>query len=109
MARRGGPVDRPPVHSGPIFGERFELAALAAQPLLPQAEPAIALEQALALLAHRAQAGDDADAAVHGEAPRFPAEAARPAPAHPRTQEHTSELQSLISISYAVFLLKIKK
>src|SRR3546814_12702164 len=38
MARRGGPVDRPPVHSGPIFGERFELAALAAQPLLPQAE-----------------------------------------------------------------------
>src|SRR3546814_14816078 len=64
MARRGGPVDRPPVHSGPIFGERFELAALAAQPLLPQAEPAIALEQALALLAHRAQAGDDADAAV---------------------------------------------
>src|SRR3546814_8663983 len=84
MARRGGRVDRPPVQSGPIFGERVELAALAAQPLWPQAEPAIALEQALALLAHRAQAGDDADAAVDGEAPLFPDEAERPAPAHPQ-------------------------
>src|SRR3546814_2581295 len=47
MARRGGPVDRAPVHPGPIFGQRLIFAAFAAQPLLPEAEPAIALEQAL--------------------------------------------------------------
>src|SRR3546814_4086945 len=30
-------------------------------------------------------------------------------PAHPRSEEHTSELQSLMRISYAVFCLKKKK
>src|SRR3546814_3468101 len=30
------------------------------------------------------------------------------APAHPRSEEHTSELQSLMRISYAVFCLKKK-
>src|SRR3546814_2881351 len=32
-----------------------------------------------------------------------------PHPAHPRSEEHTSELQSLMRISYAVFCLKKKK
>src|SRR3546814_8160078 len=32
-----------------------------------------------------------------------------PAPAEPRSEEHTSELQSLMRISYAVFCLKKKK
>src|SRR3546814_4812415 len=32
-----------------------------------------------------------------------------PAPEHPRSEEHTSELQSLMRISYAVFCLKKKK
>src|SRR3546814_4043119 len=30
-------------------------------------------------------------------------------PVHPRSEEHTSELQSLMRISYAVFCLKQKK
>src|SRR3546814_7389864 len=34
--------------------------------------------------------------------------AARPLPAPPRSEEHTSELQSLMRISYAVFCLKKK-
>src|SRR3546814_9544304 len=33
----------------------------------------------------------------------------RPRPAGPRSEEHTSELQSLMRISYAVFCLKTKK
>src|SRR3546814_9561979 len=33
----------------------------------------------------------------------------RPGPAHLRSEEHTSELQSLMRISYAVFCLKKKK
>src|SRR3546814_8996663 len=33
---------------------------------------------------------------------------ARPAPCPPRSEEHTSELQSLMRISYAVFCLKTK-
>src|SRR3546814_9996883 len=33
----------------------------------------------------------------------------RPAHAHQRSEEHTSELQSLMRISYAVFCLKKKK
>src|SRR3546814_3827597 len=36
------------------------------------------------------------------------ASASRPAPS-PRSEEHTSELQSLMRISYAVFCLKKKK
>src|SRR3546814_6909543 len=32
-----------------------------------------------------------------------------PAPKRPRSEEHTSELQSLMRISYAVFCLKKKK
>src|SRR3546814_3597644 len=32
----------------------------------------------------------------------------RPAARHPRSEEHTSELQSLMRISYAVFCLKKK-
>src|SRR3546814_876257 len=39
---------------------------------------------------------------------RLVAEAARQAQ-HPRSEEHTSELQSLMRISYAVFCLKKKK
>src|SRR3546814_10021551 len=37
---------------------------------------------------------------IHGPAPRQPS---------PRSEEHTSELQSLMRISYAVFCLKKKK
>src|SRR3546814_7595400 len=41
---------------------------------------------------------------------RRPALAARPlTPPPPRSEEHTSELQSLMRISYAVFCLKKKK
>src|SRR3546814_1838130 len=46
----------------------------------------------------------------HGNAPgrRLPGERAPP-PRPPRSDEHTSELQSLMRISYAVFCLKKKK
>src|SRR3546814_1227003 len=37
------------------------------------------------------------------------ASAAKPAPPRLRSEEHTSELQSLMRISYAVFCLKKKK
>src|SRR3546814_2784006 len=37
------------------------------------------------------------------------AQASRPAPGQERSEEHTSELQSLMRISYAVFCLKKKK
>src|SRR3546814_3022645 len=38
----------------------------------------------------------------------FPARPAAPAPPNSRSEEHTSELQSLMRISYAVFCLKKK-
>src|SRR3546814_5144839 len=39
----------------------------------------------------------------------MPKVARKPAPPAPRSEEHTSELQSLMRISYAVFCLKKKK
>src|SRR3546814_7823381 len=42
-------------------------------------------------------------------APPFPATAAMPVRRCSRSEEHTSELQSLMRISYAVFCLKKKK
>src|SRR3546814_3183965 len=47
---------------------------------------------------HRILAGAGSD--VHGPADGI---------GHPRSEEHTSELQSLMRISYAVFCLKKKK
>src|SRR3546814_4608217 len=44
-----------------------------------------------------------------GSDPRRPAEAGRGRAQQPRSEEHTSELQSLMRISYAVFCLKKKK
>src|SRR3546814_8298685 len=47
-----------------------------------------------------------------GVKPRFPSYPAQPAHRNantPRSEEHTSELQSLMRISYAVFCLKKKK
>src|SRR3546814_7170728 len=41
--------------------------------------------------------------------PRLTPRAARPLAGAPRSEEHTSELQSLMRISYAVFCLKKKK
>src|SRR3546814_7718144 len=40
---------------------------------------------------------------------RTPCRKRRPSHAHTRSEEHTSELQSLMRISYAVFCLKKKK
>src|SRR3546814_7771548 len=48
---------------------------------------------------HQAVSGIDMRA--HGDFRAFPP--------HPRSEEHTSELQSLMRISYAVFCLKKKK
>src|SRR3546814_5008651 len=55
-----------------------------------------------------AAAGAVDAAAGAGVAVDFPAEAAASAAAAHRSEEHTSELQSLMSISYDVFCLKKK-
>ena len=79
VARRRVPVDRAAVHSRLIFGERLELGAFAAQALLAQPEPAVALEQSAALVGDRAQAGDDADRAVDGKLTLLPDQPSGPA------------------------------
>src|SRR3546814_7719084 len=50
----------------------------------------------------------EAEAASRERRP-FPAGDSRKGRDRPRSEEHTSELQSLMSISYAVYCLKIKK
>src|SRR3546814_5891984 len=45
----------------------------------------------------------------HGTWNNFPRKASRRAPDRERSEEHTSELQSLMRTSYAVFCLKKKK
>src|SRR3546814_8205730 len=55
----------------------------------------------------RKKAGAEAFAAAWDEALEF-ARLTREAAAAPRSEEHTSELQSLMRISYAVFCLKKK-
>src|SRR3546814_10869563 len=56
------------------------------------------------------QATDDEATAVEVDDPRLAAIAGRAVAAqrHRRSEEHTSELQSLMRISYAVFCLKTK-
>src|SRR3546814_19552117 len=56
------------------------------------------------VLGPRGDADPDEDGAVHDPEPRRRSEPSR----HPRSEEHTSELQSLMRISYAVFCLKKK-
>src|SRR3546814_5602727 len=58
--------------------------------------------------ADSASAADMADAAAVETMAEAPAAEAAPAPATERSEEHTSELQSLMRISYAVFCLKKK-
>src|SRR3546814_4100007 len=97
-------LDRAKVHLGIILGEDVVEAALR-QPHVERHLAALeagdrdALTALLALLAApaglalaRADAASDADFPVAG-----------------RSEEHTSELQSLMRISYAVFCLKKKK
>src|SRR3546814_5889326 len=80
--------------------------------------PYTTLFRSLRAQAHR-QRPRTATASPYGIAPR-PARATRRAPSggtrdtspsagRPRSEEHTSELQSLMRISYAVFCLKKKK
>ena len=58
--------------------------AFAAQLLLAEPEPAVALEQAAAFIGDEAHIGHDADRAVDREAALFPDQAERPRPAHPQ-------------------------
>src|SRR3546814_3332153 len=76
--RRLLPVDRAAVHAGAEFDQRVEIAAVAAVHLR---------EQPL-----QRMAAEDLGATPQGL----------------RSEEHTSELQSLMRISYAVFCLKQK-
>src|SRR3546814_17298384 len=72
-------------------------------------------EVGMIAFAHRAAPGEAEDRggqsghAVHGILQRDQAEVACIAAEHPRSEAHTSELQSLMRISYAVFCLKKKK
>src|SRR3546814_2433506 len=59
------------------------------------------LPGALGVLRHR-------DGALHHRPGRGAEEVRRRAPRHARSEEHTSELQSLMRLSYAVFCLKKK-
>src|SRR3546814_7318013 len=59
-------------------------------------------------LAHRADARRRAGAAPRARRPSLPARAAPSPRGRGRSEEHTSELQSLMRISYAVFCLKKK-
>src|SRR3546814_7609244 len=85
MRLRGCGLLQPPVH--PARGAHAgELPAALRPPARRAGQPAISLRLALA-----------------GAAEAAPARSA------PRSEEHTSELQSLMRISYAVFCLKKKK
>src|SRR3546814_2370028 len=53
--------------------------------------------------------GPSADRPPCGRDPHLPHHVGDPAAGHNRSEEHTSELQSLMRISYAVFCLKKKK
>src|SRR3546814_7688376 len=70
------------------------------------------LDQFLQPMAGRAAENDEVDQAVRAEAVRAVDRHARRLAhreqAGHRSEEHTSELQSLMRISYAVFCLKIK-
>src|SRR3546814_9843876 len=88
-----------------------ELHAFAAVPAVDLQAPGDVERQPRRLQQRRAERalqraeGDRLDAARPGIAPRAVAEKA----AHMRSEEHTSEIQSLMRISYAVFCLKKKK
>src|SRR3546814_4678080 len=53
--------------------------------------------------------GDNGGPGSRASAPTFRGSDAPASPPAPRSEEHTSELQSLMRISYAVFCLKQKK
>src|SRR3546814_8920599 len=76
------------------------------RPQSGQAGP-VADQQQGAIVGGDAEAGIGAHAQVH-HAAGFNA-VDQPAAAEARSEEHTSELQSLMRISYAVFCLKKKK
>src|SRR3546814_8644291 len=86
------------------------IAALALQPL----EPAHSANKASSLqtvngYADLADLALDAPMVVEAEIRKTYRIKAKESPGIPRSEEHTSELQSLMRISYAVFCLKKKK
>src|SRR3546814_2076023 len=93
--RRG---DRGP---GRRFRDAVAAAASRAGRCSPRSRPALRVAAVAAVSAHRDAGAGPVRAGV--------VPAARPAPPGPRSEEHTSELQSLMRISYAVFCLTKKK
>src|SRR3546814_8512432 len=69
---------------------------------LPAATPALVFEQACSRLSLLAILGQEQSLGMRREQPPW-------LNRRPRSEEHTSELQSLMRISYAVFCLKKKK
>src|SRR3546814_10050558 len=73
-------------------------------------QPAAVALDAAEVVPVEARRGDHQQVAALQELPLGPAEQPRDrATAEERSEEHTSELQSLMRISYAVFCLKKKK
>src|SRR3546814_3655199 len=86
---------RSPLHRPPTHLQRHQHQANRHRGLQRPFEVAVLVDQAIAV-EHDPQAAGDADG---GHRPADPA----------RSEEHTSELQSLMRISYAVFCLKKKQ
>src|SRR3546814_1272901 len=75
-------------------------------PLLPSPDVARAMEAEARK--HHHHAADGSASSEFGSFASFDKGSAAAAPAGERSEEHTSELQSLMRISYAVFCLKTK-
>src|SRR3546814_1676052 len=98
-------------HTQPLAGETVEGESLLLEQLL--CLPVHGDGEVLPPVLAEVQVGAAAAAADGDDAPLDQLEAAEPlagrlGAAHGRSEEHTSELQSLMRISYAVFCLKKK-
>src|SRR3546814_2802675 len=83
-----------------------DLIRIAGQPLLRREQGRPAVQQVGVPLRGLPLGGGAGDALAHAQ---VVAAFLDPAPEARRSEEHTSELQSLMRISYAVFCLKKKK
>ena len=85
--------------------EIYTLSLHDALPISPQSPP---LSSSSVFLTENMDSSNNKDATNEMKAAKAPA-GMQPPPAGARSEEHTSELQSPVPISYAVFCLKKKK
>src|SRR3546814_5797449 len=96
-ARVTGKVDRPSITENPCLEERIEPVASAPRSALPKGRRVAAFQQLMCCVSR--------DGMSMALSPSFGSEGTSTRN-HVRSEEHTSELQSLMRISYAVFCLK---